>query len=181
MLLTVLLDNKAVITLKFLLERGSMSGVDTLDATPPQIRALAQIVDSNRNKSLMEYFNSPGESSTPLPSASCKPGHLSASEKSKIESRIKQPDVKELDNILKQAPGSSDSALSSNQKQALVAVLLRNTGQPPQAIPSLQPPASNSGKYRSIRSRAEPITNARPGPASLPNDLITVSSTLTEA
>ena len=95
-----------------------MSGVDTLDATPPQIRALAQIVDSNRNKSLMEYFNSPGESSTTLPSASNKPGHLSASDQSKIESRIKQPDVEEFDNILKQAPGSSDSALSSNQKQA---------------------------------------------------------------
>ena len=42
-------------------ERGNMSGVDTLNATPSQIRSLAQIVDSNRDTSLMEYFNSPGE------------------------------------------------------------------------------------------------------------------------
>jgi len=160
-------------------ERGSMSGVDTLNATPSQIRSLAQIVDSNRDTSLMKYFNSTCESSTTVPPASNKPGPLSASDQSKIESRIKQPDVKEYDNILKQAPGSSDSALSSNQKQALVAVLLRNTGQPPHTIPSLQPPASNTGRYRSIRSRAEPAPDARPGPSSLPHDLIAVPNTLT--
>ena len=46
-------------------ERGNMNEVDTLNATPPQIRSPAQIADSNRQTSLVEYFTLPGESSTP--------------------------------------------------------------------------------------------------------------------
>ena len=158
-----------------------MNEVDTLNATPSQIRSLAQIVDSNRQTSIVEYFTLPGESSTPPPSASSNPGILSASDKSKIESRIKQPEHKELDTIFKQASGSSASVLTSNQKQALVAILLRNTGHTPNTIPSLQPPASNSRQFRSVKSMAVKTTDTRPGPAPLPPDLIAVFNTLTEA
>ena len=158
-------------------ERGNMV-VDTLNATPVQIRSLAQIVDSNRQTSIVEFFTLPGESSTPPPSASSNAGILSASDKSKIESRIKQPEHKELDTIFKQASGSSASALTSNQKQALVAILLRNTGHTPNTIPSLQPPASNSRQFRSVKSMAVKTTDTRPGPASLPTDLIAVFNTL---
>ena len=161
-------------------ERGNMV-VDTLNATPVQIRSLAQIVDSDRQTSIVAYFTLPGESSTPPPSASSNPGILSASDKSKIESRIKQPEHKELDTIFKQASGSSASALTSNQKQALVAILLRNTGHTPNTIPSLQPPASNSRQFRSVKSMAVKTTDTRPGPAPLPPDLIAVFNTLTEA
>ena len=161
-------------------ERGNMV-VDTLNATPVQIRSLAQIVDSNRQTSIVAYFTLPGESSTPPPSASSNPGILSASDKSKIESRIKQPEHKELDTIFKQASGSSASVLTSNQKQTLVAILLRNTGHTPNTIPSLQPPASNSRQFRSVKSMAVKTTDTRPGPAPLPPDLIAVFNTLTEA
>jgi len=40
------------VCIELLLERGNKSGVDTLLATPPRIRALAQIVDLNRNASI---------------------------------------------------------------------------------------------------------------------------------
>ena len=175
--LTVQQKNDCTALLK---ERGNMV-VDTLIATPVQIRSLAQIVDSNRQTSIVEFFTLPGESSTPPPSASSNAGILSASDKSKIESRIKQPEHKELDTIFKQASGSSASALTSNQKQALVAILLRNTGHTPNTIPSLQPPASNSLQFRSVKSMAVPTTDTRPGSASLPPDLIAVFNTLTEA
>ena len=77
--------------IELLLERGSTSGVETLRAAPSQIQALAYIINASRDASLELTFELPGGSSTPAPSPSRDPGHLTASEMSKIESRINMP------------------------------------------------------------------------------------------
>jgi len=130
-------------------------------------------------------FVTTSEISTTGPSTLKDPGLLSASEKTKIESRIIMPSDKELRAVLLSDTESFDTSLSSRQKQALIALLLRKTNQAPQTIPLLMPATSKESMFKSIKSRTAALIEAqkavRDDSATLPQELVGVSNTLNEA